>query len=668
MTVPSWLVKDRDLSSPPSTPTIGDRYIVGTSPSGAWAGHANDIAVWKGTAWTFIAAQPGLSEWIADERAHNVYFDGVDWISPSDQGSIDAKTDFHAKGNWNGTTGTDDTAALNAFFAYIRSLRDTTTTSPEGTAPIMARLPPGRYLCNGSVNATNIKIQNLVIDCAGAELVGRCTGKPVLDMLGTRWSIFENPPSIWGDATNKPSYGIQMGMVTAVGAHTGEMSIDDLRIDGYFSIACIYNFSAETIKWGHPQLFNRASDAGSYCLILDGANWQNITSEFVTQTITQGTQQSNIHHVFDVADIRKLTSGSPILIMGNVSQLAFRNSYCVSLDDYIIKTFKSQTMRNLRFDLHAEAVGALGLLLVDTVNPASAVVIYGLMIADHTAHYSSSIINTTGSTRQLIIEALDLYIGSADSAIPIFGTGSGGIITNILASGVVNWFAATLSLANCCFTGRIVTSDASTTTIIHTSGSYSIAKRGASTTDRTMQHKGNHRIIGRVDNADVTNFVELQGNTTGGRPAILTDGDPNVGLDVKTKGTGWVHIQAATPGSTNGSLAFHKSKTALSNDGNNTLTAAQFRGGIIEHSGMTANRTDTTPTAAQLVADIPGAVVGTTYMVIFANTDDTHSMIIGAGSGVTLVGNATIPFGATVRAVVHFINVTGGAEAVSIYL
>lgn len=111
-----------------------------------------------------------------------------------------------------------------------------------------------------------------------------------------------------------------------------------------------------------------------------------------------------------------------------------------------------------------------------------------------------------------------------------------------------------------------------------------------------------------------------------------------------------------------------KTRTVLSNNGNNTLTAEQFRGGIIEHSGMTADRTDTTPTAALLVADISGAAVGTSYEVIFANTDDTHAMIIGAGAGVTLRGDATIPFGRVVRAEVVFTNVTAAAEAVTIYM
>ncbi len=39
-------VKSQSLSAPPSSPANGDRYIIGASPSGAWAGAAGSIACW----------------------------------------------------------------------------------------------------------------------------------------------------------------------------------------------------------------------------------------------------------------------------------------------------------------------------------------------------------------------------------------------------------------------------------------------------------------------------------------------------------------------------------------------------------------------------------------------------------------------------------------------
>ena len=37
-------VKDRDLATPPASPTDGDRYIVAAAATGAWAGKTGQIA------------------------------------------------------------------------------------------------------------------------------------------------------------------------------------------------------------------------------------------------------------------------------------------------------------------------------------------------------------------------------------------------------------------------------------------------------------------------------------------------------------------------------------------------------------------------------------------------------------------------------------------------
>lgn len=42
------------LNTPPGSPTVGDTYILGASPTGAWAGRANCLAGYFGTAWVFV--------------------------------------------------------------------------------------------------------------------------------------------------------------------------------------------------------------------------------------------------------------------------------------------------------------------------------------------------------------------------------------------------------------------------------------------------------------------------------------------------------------------------------------------------------------------------------------------------------------------------------------
>lgn len=75
-------VLDKDLSTPPASPTSGDRYIIGPSATGAWAGHENDIAEYNGSAWVFIVPNKGFAATVEDENT--VYnYNGTAWVKMS---------------------------------------------------------------------------------------------------------------------------------------------------------------------------------------------------------------------------------------------------------------------------------------------------------------------------------------------------------------------------------------------------------------------------------------------------------------------------------------------------------------------------------------------------------------------------------------------------------
>ena len=46
-------------NTPPVSPSTGDVYLVGNSPTGAWVGHTKDIAEWNGSAWVFTDGVQG---------------------------------------------------------------------------------------------------------------------------------------------------------------------------------------------------------------------------------------------------------------------------------------------------------------------------------------------------------------------------------------------------------------------------------------------------------------------------------------------------------------------------------------------------------------------------------------------------------------------------------
>ena len=75
-------VEDKDLSTPPGSPTAGDTYIVSSSATGDWLGQENNIAYYN-QSWKFIAPNEGLFIWVKDEDKL-YYFDGTAWQKYTD--------------------------------------------------------------------------------------------------------------------------------------------------------------------------------------------------------------------------------------------------------------------------------------------------------------------------------------------------------------------------------------------------------------------------------------------------------------------------------------------------------------------------------------------------------------------------------------------------------
>lgn len=108
--------------------------------------------------------------------------------------------------------------------------------------------------------------------------------------------------------------------------------------------------------------------------------------------------------------------------------------------------------------------------------------------------------------------------------------------------------------------------------------------------------------------------------------------------------------------------------STLSTAGAITLTAAQLLGGEILRDPNGAGRTDVLPTAALLLAAVPGAQVGSAFECEIRNTADAAETItIQAGTGGTVSGTATIAQNNAKRFLVVFTNVTPGSEAFTIY-
>ncbi len=85
--------KDKDLATPPASPSEGDVYIVAASATDDWAGEDGNIAYFE-QIWRFVTPLEGMTLWVNDEDMLYVY-DGSDWRfaapSPYEEGTFTAR-------------------------------------------------------------------------------------------------------------------------------------------------------------------------------------------------------------------------------------------------------------------------------------------------------------------------------------------------------------------------------------------------------------------------------------------------------------------------------------------------------------------------------------------------------------------------------------------------
>jgi len=145
--------------------------------------------------------------------------------------------------------------------------------------------------------------------------------------------------------------------------------------------------------------------------------------------------------------------------------------------------------------------------------------------------------------------------------------------------------------------------------------------------------------------------------------------DTNAGLDLRNKAAGWVVQRAAVSAATDGSLAFNKQIITDTTAGNLTITVAMLRAGILARDPTGSARTDTFPTAANIVADIPNAVVGTSFWFILDNQGSAgEDITLAAGSGGTAQGTLVVGDTKSVCILFTLTNVTSGAEAYEVFV
>lgn len=71
------------VDTPPADPVVGDCWIVGATPTGAWTGHSGALAGWTAGGWRFAAPREGMIAWVAAASALARYAAGAWTVAPA---------------------------------------------------------------------------------------------------------------------------------------------------------------------------------------------------------------------------------------------------------------------------------------------------------------------------------------------------------------------------------------------------------------------------------------------------------------------------------------------------------------------------------------------------------------------------------------------------------
>lgn len=233
--------------APPGLPATGARYLIGTSPSGDWVGHANEIATWNSVAWEFDVPNDGWAVWVEDVDLLRV-FNGTAWVS------------FGSTNDHGALSGLADDDHTQYFLASgARSLTGPLTVSGI-LAPAVSASSTGRIYFDSALNRfrvseNGVAYADLVLGSSGAvNKVAYWTGTSTLSSsTDFHWDSLDARLGV-GDTS--PNERVTIGGVLSLGA-----SPDPDNTPGYGKLYA--NTSADARPYwldGTGQIFNLTLD------------------------------------------------------------------------------------------------------------------------------------------------------------------------------------------------------------------------------------------------------------------------------------------------------------------------------------------------------------------------------------------------------------------------
>jgi hypothetical protein len=311
----------------------------------------------------------------------------------------------------------DDSATINLAFAYLRD--NASGAGNFANSDISLHFTAGKvYRVEDTINATDIRHNGWTVYMNGAVIDGHCTGKPVVDAMRSQnmtwYDLF-----IRGDTTDVPSYGFIHGRIAHNEVAQNCLFIHPI-IAGEFDETAYYNLAAELTIHIKPYFYNLSTNAGARAAIMDAKNDQNITSAFVTVTISVGQLQSfNENYFLNYNFIMGVgTTGYAVKIAGNTNRHKYENGLAITRDNAAFEIEGDQY--HLDIDVHHETQTAAPNFLL-YVTDTGTTDFYSVSIRDHNPHADTAVIGKAGAGA-LRFRNSHIDIPRTQQAIPVFDT------------------------------------------------------------------------------------------------------------------------------------------------------------------------------------------------------------------------------------------------------
>jgi len=268
---------------------------------------------------------------------------------------------FGAAGN--GTT--DDTAAINAYIAYVKSLHATSNT----TYLTYEFLPNSVYLISGPLNFgftfSTGNNPTFTILGNGARIIGTTTGDAMLDCINFGYGSKIENLHITGNAGGAQKcailYGYSQPSASGGFGWSDQFILTGVTVIGSFAYSCIFNRGADSCtasdcEWLAESTTNtgiQINDSG-FALIDDGAGAWSMTSA-ITPLSPLGTNNGTGNKYINCTI--QSTHGSPIWYStGFVHEFisCYSSTNVAAPICVVYLTAGSPGISGLRFDVHCE--------------------------------------------------------------------------------------------------------------------------------------------------------------------------------------------------------------------------------------------------------------------------------------------------------------------------